>query len=101
MDKQPTVHPFVIESHAKVKAWNEYVIEHLGLKVVKESRKDYRSLHVFQGSFCLYHNWVVTVTKTTNAEMHKYLYQFLKQYLEHFSSFNGIASNPDFKPPKV
>jgi len=101
MNNSPTLHPFVIESHIKVKAWNEYVIEHLGLRLVKESRADYRAIYLYQGSFCLYHNWSVTIKKTTNAEMHKFLHQFLEQYLQHFKSFKGVAENPDFKPPQI
>jgi len=101
MDNNATLHPFVIEGHAKIKAWNEYIIEHLGLRLKKESRKDYRAIYVYQGSFCLYHNWTVNIKKTTNAEMHKYLRQFLERYLGHFQSFEGIEMNPDFKPPTV
>ena len=101
MDNNTTVHPFVIESHRKTVAWNNYVIEHLGLRIEKESRKDFRAVYVYQGSFCLYHNWCVTITKTTNAEMHKYLRLFLETYLDHFLKLKDIGVNPDFKPPKL
>ena len=97
----PKIHPVVIESHGKIKAWNEYVIQHLGLKLVKENRNDYKSVSVYQGTFCLYHNWTVNITRTTNAEMHKYLRQFLERYLEHFLGFKEMAANPEFRPPSV
>lgn len=100
-DRLPKIHPNLISNHEKLKAWNEYIIEHLGLRIDKQSRKDYRAIYVYQGTFCLYHNWAVTIKTTTNAEMHYYLHRFLSDYLNHFLSFKGMAENPDFRPPVI
>lgn len=101
MDSKPTIHPNVIEHHAKIKAWNEYVIEYSGLIVQKRNEAGYRSISVRQGSFGLYHDFVINIHKTTNAEMHKRLHQFLERYINHLLSLEDISLNVGFKPPPL
>lgn len=99
MKNSELIHPSVRENHANTVAWNEYVILHIGLQLKKENRSDYRSMSVFQGTFCLYHNWTVNIKPITNVEMHRYLKTYLESYLRHFETLPGVSANPEFKPP--
>ncbi len=88
------------EKYLKVKTWNEYVIEHLGLRCEKESRQTY-SIKVYQGTFCLYHNWTSHRDESVPIEMHNELHKFLIEYMEHFFKFKGIGVNPTFNPTEM
>ncbi len=88
------------EKYLKVKAWNEYVIEHLGLRCEKRTSQIY-SITVYQGTFSIYHNWTSRREERVPIEMHSDLHGFLTEYMEHFFKLNGIGVNPIFKPAEI
>jgi hypothetical protein len=101
MESKPKLHPNVIESHTKIIAWNEYVMDYLGLRLEKQNRPDYRSLDLYQGALPLYHTGSAKITKTVNAQLHRNLKSFLEAYFDHLQKFPGLPRDFEFHPPKV
>lgn len=101
MQRKPQILPAAIERHAKIKAWNEYIIQYFGLVLAKRNKSDYSALEVFQGSFKLFDCYDFQLRPTTNAEMHSKLHNFLKQYLQAIRPFGNFLERSDFKPPTL
>jgi len=100
MQSNEPIHPFTITSHAKTKAWNEYVIMYLGLRLDKLEKSDFKSMRLYQGSVCLFDKYDYQLRKMTNAEMHKALCRFLEGYLEHCEPYLKLTRSDSFAPPK-
>lgn len=93
------LHPKTKESHAYNVAWNEYVIENLGLRIEKRKGLDYRSITVYAGSFKIYDAYDAHVNSTINARMHRQLRRFLEDYLAYFLKNPQVPFNDKFNPP--
>ncbi len=101
MDNQPKIHPKVIENHVKIVEWNTYVLNHLGLRLQKQNKPDYRSLDVYQGEFLLFHAGSAKIVPTVNAQLHRSLKLFLETYVEHLKKLPGLPLYFEFNPPKI
>lgn len=93
------LHPKVKENHANNVAWNEYVIENLGLRIEKRKGVDYRSITVYAGSFKIFETYDVNVNATINARMHRALRRYLEEYLAYFLKNPKMPHNDRFNPP--
>jgi|SRR6476660_3526596 len=101
MSDKPPIHPSVIESHAKNKAWNEYIATYFGLNMVKRSMSDYRVIEIWQGSFKVFECHDFQLRPTTNAEMHRKVKAFLQIYVKSLRQFGNFVEDANFKPPSL
>ncbi len=78
--------------HIKRRNSNLEIIRALGLRAVFD-RSQVRSITIYQGDYCIYHEWSAITSQETHYSMHVALQKFLNEYKNHIESFPSLAAH--------